>query len=138
MLDQWELVPGGNLPTRVKVQDYLTPYQITGIHVMPMRPDVVRYRYLGMANALNCLHPTVIVPPMLTSPQLVTGFGTENAERVYADNAGGQVFPGTHYKTWPVHVYRVDQNPDPVDGVYRTRIWTAYPPPMPKGQTLAG
>lgn len=137
MLDQWELVPGGNLPTKVKVQDFLTPYVITGIQVMPMRPDVVRYRYLGMSNALSCLHPTVIVPGMLTSPQLVDAFGTANAEQVYADNAGGQTFPATFYETWPVHIYRVDQSPDPVDGAYKTRLWTAYPPPMPKGQTLA-
>lgn len=138
VLDQWELVQGGRMPTQVLVQDYLTPYQLTGINVITLKPDSVRYRFLGMTNNLLCLHDDVTVPSLLAAPSLLAGFGTPNAQQIASDNGGGQFFPGTPFKTWITHTYRVDQSPDPVDGLYKTRLWTAYPPSMPKGQTLAG
>lgn len=137
MLDQWRLIEGGYLPTRVLVRDYLTPFLITGLVVEKPRPSRIAYRYLGMQNVLRCLHEDVTVPPFLENLEIVSEFGTPNAAQVFTETGGRQFIPATNWTSWQDHIYRIEQPVDPVNGLYRTRVYFAYAPPQPPSALLA-
>lgn len=131
-VDQYDLVPGGNFPTEVIVRRYITPYPITGIFVEKPHATPVRYRYLDMANTLVALHDEILVPPLLSAPLPIDGFGTEQAP----DQTRGQVFPRTNHLEWQAHIFAADVPTEPKNGVYETIVYEALPPPLPEAQEL--
>jgi hypothetical protein len=134
-VDQFELVPGVRVPTQVIVRRYLTPGLITGLKAERPIPTPVRYSYLTMQNSIECLHDDVIVPELLDNPRRLSGFGTKNGiER----DQGGQLIPRTNFLTWLPHIYRIDQDDQPRNGLYETTVYEAQPPVMPRAHKLVG
>ena len=135
-VDHYELIRGGSLPTEVIVRDYLTADVVTGLKVEKPQAQPFAYSFLGMRNQLYALHNTITVPHFLSAGYPLDGFGTP--DWVDRSSEGGQVFPRTNFLTWAKHLFRADQSPDPENGLYFTRTYTALPPPLPKGQLLSG
>lgn len=133
-LDRYELVKGGYLPTEVIVRRYLTSSLITGLRAERPMPQPVQYAWNRLRNSLDCLHEDIYVPEILTDAQRVPGFGTENADEVFAN--GQQFFPRTNFTTWQSHIYRIEQSDRPVNGLYETTTFEALPPAMPQGLIL--
>lgn len=90
-----------------------------------------------MQNVLRCLHEDVTVPPFLENLEIVSEFGTPNAAQVFTETGGRQFIPATNWTNWQDHIYRVDQPVDPINGLYRTRVYFAYAPPLPPSALLA-
>ncbi len=134
-VDRFELVPGVRVPTEVIVRRYLTPGLITGLRAERPMPTTVRYSYLTMQNSIDCLHDDVIIPDFIDNPRRLSGFGTKNGiERA----RGTQLIPRTNFLTWRPHIYRIEQDDQPRNGLYETTTYEALPPLMPKAHELNG
>lgn len=81
------------------------------------------------ANAASQMMPGAPAPQTIAGAPIT--FGGYRAK-------GGQLIPRTNFLTWLPHIYRIDQDDQPRNGLYETTVYEAQPPVMPKAHELNG
>lgn len=75
----------------------------------------------------RCLHGTVTFPEALAGAQVVSGVGMANPPP--GRNPAKMIFPATNFPDWAPFV--IDDEQEPVDGMYLRQKKTIYPPTQP-------
>jgi hypothetical protein len=123
--------PAVTVNSLVRVDLYLSevPWdQAKFRHEQPIPTDV-QGSFGGLDVSFpRCLHGTVTFPEALAGAQVVSGVGMVNPPP--GRNPSKMVFPATNFTDWQPYV--LDDEQEPVDGMYLRQKKTIYPPTQPE------
>lgn len=123
--------PAVTVNSLVRVDLYLSEVPWDGArfrHEQPIPTDV-QGSYGGVDVSFpRCLHGTVIFPEAMTGGQVVPGVGMVNPPP--GRNTAKMIFPATNFIDWAPFV--IDDEQEPVDGMYLRQRKTIYPPTQPE------
>lgn len=96
-------------------------------HEQPVPTDVQGSYMDQEVSFPRCLHNTVTFPEASPGAQVVSGVGMQNPPP--GRNPAKMIFPATNFIDWAPFV--IDDEQEPVDGMYLRQKKTIYPPTQP-------